>query len=295
MNVAIVSDSHSGITKHDITGTNIFIIQIPIMVNNDIRPDMETISFSMFDKMVYNNYTLECTSPNENAFKEIWNYLLKIKQYDYVIHIPYSSELGNMYDFCKNLASSYSDRVIVLDTKRLGVALKSLLFTARKLSTLNISTDDLINIINETSGQYSLYMMIGEPKFVKNNCKLDMTKDAYNSLNSPKPIFQMDDGVIDIKAKCRNQKQGIKTMLKALDKDLKTKFKEFVDNKEIEIFIAYSTKIEDGVNLKETLTKKYPEIKITYTDQLPICLCTNLGLNTLMVGCSRIFNYQKIK
>lgn len=294
MNIAIVGDTHSGVTKHDITGTNIFILQIPITLNGEIKEDFDTISLSKFDKMVYNNYKIECVPPSVKSIKEIWNYLLKVKKYDCIIHIPYSSKLGDTFSLCQTMAQSYEGKVIVLENNRMGVALKALLFTAKKLANKGYEVNDIIDILHSTADEFSLYFTIDNPKYVKNNCKLNMTKEAYNSLSNPKIVLQLENGKIGLKCKSLTKKGAKKLMLKALDRDLKTKFKDYVDRNDIQLFIAYSGRIEDGIALKEYLVRKYPTIDVSYVDQLPICLCSHLGTGVLMVGCSRIFNNIKI-
>lgn len=295
MNVAIVSDSHSGVTKHDTTGTNIFILHIPISLNGEIKEDFETISFSKFDKMIYNNYKIESTTPSAKSIKEMWNYLLKIKQYDYIIHIPYSSNLGDMYELCQMLSNSYDGKVFVVDNKRLGVSLKPTLFNAKKMANNGYTPSEITKILNSIRNDFSMYMMIDNPKFVKKNCKLKLTEKAISGLSSPKPVFELVNGVLELKKKCRSKKAACKNIIKALDKDLKTKFKEYVDKGEMELFIAYSGEIEESVIIKEHLAKKYPTMNIVYTDPFPICLCSNLGLGNIVIGCSRFYRKPKGK
>ncbi|MBQ7306984.1 MAG: DegV family EDD domain-containing protein [Clostridia bacterium] len=289
MNVAIVSDSHSGITKHNTTGINIFILQVPILLNGELKPDMETISFSKFDKMIYNNYKIECNPTSAKAIKEIWNNLLMVKKYDYIIHIPYSSMLGDMYEICYTMSQSYNGKVIVVDNKRLGVTLKSALFSAKNMAKKGIAPKEIANTLTNSSKDSSLYILIDNPKYVKNNCKLEMTKEANSALSSPKPIFELKDGILDLSKKCRSRKKALKIMLKNLEKDLKTKFKPLVDANEMELFISYSSKIEECIIIKEKLNSMFPNIPVTYTDELPICLCTHFGLGSVMIGCSKVF------
>ena len=289
MNVAIVSDSHSGITKHNTTGTNIFILHIPISLNGELKPDMETTSFSKFDKMIYNNYKIECNPTSAQSIKEIWNNLLTVKKYDYIIHIPYSSMLGDMYEICYTMSQSYNGKVIVVDNKRLGVVLKSTLFSAKNMAKKGIAPKEIANILTNSSKESSLYFLVDNPKFMKNNCKLEMTKNARNGLNSPKPVMELNNGSIDLKLKCRTRKKAIKIMLKNIEKDLKTKFKSLVDTNQMELFVAYSSKIEECIIIKEKLTKMFPSVPVTCTDEIPICLCTHFGLGSIMIGCSRVF------
>ena len=291
MNIAIAGDSHSGISKHDITGTNIFILQIPLLVNGEVQKGFdETTSLSKFAKILDSNATIESSSLTEDNIRHLWDNLLKIKQYDIVIHIPYSSMLGDNYDICKNLSEKYyKGQVYVVDNLRLGVSLKSSLFSAKNLAKKGYSPEEIVDWLEKSTNESSFYFYVDDPKYIKNNCKLNMTKTAFMSLNNSKPIFTLDNGIIDLKKRLINKKQAIKILVKLIEKDLKTKLKDCVEKKEVELFISYSSKIEDAIEIKNILCKKFPTLKVTFTDQMPICLVANLGLGAIMVGASKTF------
>lgn len=287
--VAIVTDAYSGITKHDITGTNIFILQLPLLLNGEPSDDIENISFSKFDKYINEKVKISVGEQTEDSIKELWNHLLKIKQYDYILHITYSSELNDMYYLCSTLSKNFDGKVFVVNSKRISVAQRSMVHWAKKMIKSGMPVDQVASILSDGADEFSLYFMSTNAKYIKKNCKLCMTKGAKDVLGYTRPVFELKNGVIDVKKKSNNFKKSVKILIKSLEHDLKTRFKQLVENGEIEIFIAYSCEIEESILLKEYFVKKHPNINICYTDQIPISLCANLGLGILMLGCGKIF------
>ena len=287
--VAIVTDTYSGITKHDITGSNIYILELPVLLNGEPKDDIESISFSKFDKYLSEGVKISVGEQSQNSIKELWHNLIKIKQYDYILHITYSSELDNMYETCVELSKYFDGKVYVVNSRRISVAQRSMVHWAKKMLKNEMPVEQVASILNEGANEYSLYFMSSNPKYIKKNCKLCMTKGAKDVLSYARPVFELKNGVIDIKKRSNSFKGSVKILIKSIEHDLKTRFKKLVDNNELEIFIAYSCEIEDSINLKEYFVRKHPDINVCYTDQLPVALCAQLGLGVLMIGCSKIF------
>jgi len=76
-------------------------------------------------------------------------------------------------------------------------------------------------------------------------------------------------------------------MIAAMKKDLETRFKDFVDNDEISINIAYTDCKDKAMEFVEQVKKEFPNIRIKFVNPLSLSVSCHIGEGALAIACAR--------
>ena len=113
---------------------------------------------------------------------------------------------------------------------------------------------------------------------------LDAAGAALATLLGLKPVLQIQGGKLDAYAKVRGMANAEKTMLKALEKDLQTRFA----GKKVHIAAAYSGDIKPALEWRKTIRKYFDDNSIELY-KLPISICCHVSSGVKALGCFEYF------
>ena len=111
-----------------------------------------------------------------------------------------------------------------------------------------------------------------------------MWEEALATLLGLKPVLQIQGGKLDAYAKVRGMANAEKTMLKALEKDLQTRFA----GKKVHIAAAYSGDIKPALEWRKTIRKYFDDNSIELY-KLPISICCHVSSGVKALGCFEYF------
>ena len=107
---------------------------------------------------------------------------------------------------------------------------------------------------------------------------------ALATLLGLKPVLQIQGGKLDAYAKVRGMANAEKAMLKALEKDLQTRFA----GKKVHIAAAYSGDIKPALEWRKTIRKYFDDNSIELY-KLPISICCHVSSGVKALGCFEYF------
>ncbi len=120
-NVAVVTDSNSGITPEMGKELGCYIVPMPFMFGNSDTTYYENVNLTrdqFFDKME-SGEVVHTSQPAPNEVLKVWDEALK--DHDEVVYIPMSSGLSGSCQSARMLSADYDGKVEVVNNQRISV------------------------------------------------------------------------------------------------------------------------------------------------------------------------------
>lgn len=286
MKVAIVTDSNSGMTQEEAKSLkDVFVIPMPFMINDEEYFEDINLTQEEFYKKLAENATISTSQPPIGQVVEMWEDILRT--YDEIVHIPMSSSLSNSCETAENFAKEFNGKVQVVDNQRISVTQKQSVLDALKLASEGKSAKEIKEYLLNTKKDSSIYIMVNTLKYLKKGGRITPAAAAIGTLLHIKPILQIQGGKLDSFAKVMNERAGKEKMIAAMKKDMETRFKDFVDNDEISISIAYTDCKDKAMEFVEQVKKEFPDIRIKFVNPLSLSVSCHIGEGALAIACAR--------
>ena len=103
---------------------------------------------------------------------------------------------------------------------------------------------------------------------------------------SNRPVLQIQGEKLDAYAKVRGKKQAKRIMMKAMQEDWNTRFKQYVESGEMCLQIAYAGNKEEAEEFKKEVEAAFPGMDI-HMDPLSLSVACHIGHGALAVACSK--------
>ena len=286
MKVAIVTDSNSGMTQEEAKSLkDVFVIPMPFMINEEEYFEDINLTQEEFYKKLAENATISTSQPPIGQVVEMWEDILRT--YDEIVHIPMSSSLSNSCETAETFSKEFNGKVQVVDNQRISVTQKQSVLDALKLAGEGKNAKEIKEYLLETKKDTSIYIMVNTLKYLKKGGRITPAAAAIGTLLHIKPILQIQGGKLDSFAKVMNERAGKEKMIAAMKKDLETRFKDFVDNDEISISIAYTDCKDKAMEFVEQVKKEFPNIRIKFVNPLSLSVSCHIGEGALAIACAR--------
>ena len=97
MKTAIVTDTNSGISVDFAKKNKIYLINMPIIIDNQIFYENKNINEDKFFDFIKNGKQISTSQPSINEITDKWDLILK-NGYDELVYIPMSSALSSSFE-----------------------------------------------------------------------------------------------------------------------------------------------------------------------------------------------------
>ena len=272
--IAIVTDSNAGILPSEVEGRDIFVLPMPFLIDGEEYFEGINLSQSEFYEKLEGNANVSTSQPSSASVIELWDKLLK--EYEQIIYIPMSSSLSASCENAIRLSEEYKDKVFVVDNQKISVIQKSCVFDAEKMARDGKSANEIVQYLNETKFDSTIYIMVPNLKYLKKGGRLTPAAAMIGSLLNIKPVLQIQGGKLDSFAKALSIKQALKTMIKAMKQDIEKRFQNFVEKDKFEIYVAYTKTEEDARQFQEQIESELG-MKVTFVDPLSLSGACHIG------------------
>lgn len=279
-NIAIMTDTNSGISPQYAKDNNIFLIPMPFIVDDEEFVEYGSLSYDEFFALMTSGATVSTSQPSPADVCEMWEKALKT--YDYVIYIPMSSALSGTYQTAKMLADDYDGKVLVVDNKRISVTLKASVFDAVTLREKGLSAEEIVNKLEDNALNSSVYVSVNTLEYLKKSGRVTPSGAAIGTLLGIKPVLKIMGEKLDAYKKVRGMPAAIETMLEAVKNDLENRF----DGEKVTITAAYTGKFLVGEKWLFEVRNHFPDYDIEL-DILPLSIACHLGPDALGIGISK--------
>lgn len=287
-NVAIVTDSNSGISKAEGKELGIYVIPMPFLVDGKLYFEDVDMNKEQFYHFLENDADLSTSQPSPGDVMDLWDKLLK--EYDEIVHIPMSSGLSASCSTAMGLARDYDGKVQVVDNQRISVTMQQSVMDAKHLVATGKSAAQIKEILEKEALESSIYLMVDTLKYLKKGGRITPSAALLGSVLNLKPILQIQGDKLDAYKKVRGVKAAKKNMLEAMKKDVEGRFSDYVTKGQLKLHVAYTTDEETARQWKEEVQSVFPDIAISRMDPLSFSVTCHTGPGVLAIAASHVLD-----
>ena len=283
MKTAIITDSNSGITQNEAKELGIFVVPMPVLIDDDTFYEDLTMTQENFYEKLKSNVRVSTSQPNPEHVGEIWDNALKT--HDEIVYIPMSSGLS---ETCRTLQhyseteERFKGKVFVVDNQRISITQKQSVLDAIKLSEEGKSAKEISEWLINTKMTSSIYIMVDTLKYLKKGGRLTPAVAAIGTLLRIKPVLQIQGYKLDTFAKVRKLSDAKETMIDAIKKDLE---KEYDAGKMI-LHIAHTENYDEAITFKNDVAAAFPNTELKFVDPLSLSVSCHIGPGALAIACT---------
>ena len=278
--IAIVTDSNSGITQENGKELGVYVVPMPFYIDNRLYLEDITLSQEEFYQKLEEDCEISTSQPAPGDLVQLWEKLLE--EYDEIVHIPMSSGLSSSCENAYMLSQDYDGRIQVVDNQRISITQKQSVLDALVLVEQGKSAKEIKEILEQNKMESSIYITVDTLKYLKKGGRITAAGAAIGTVLNLKPVLQIQGEKLDAYAKARGIRQAKKTMLDAMEKDIKERFA----GEKMHIMIAYTCSEEERDVWIEEVSQRFPDYAIT-ADRLSLSVACHIGPGALAIACAK--------
>jgi len=282
--VAILTDSNSGITQEQAKNIGVYVIPMPFYIDGEMFLEGINLSQEEFYKKLNEDANISTSQPSIGELTQMWDELLQ--EYEEIVFIPMSSGLSGTCQTATMLAIEYADKVEVVDNQRISVTQKRSVLDAKMLAEKGKTAAQIKEILEKEKSESSIYITVETLKYLKKGGRITPGAAAVGTILNIKPVLQIQGDKLDAYAKARGKSSAKKLMLKAIQNDFDTRFKDSVSDGKVYLEAAYGGNTEEAAQWAEELKKIYPNMQFNI-DPMSLSIACHIGCGALAVACSK--------
>ncbi len=278
--IAIVTDSNSGITQAQAKTMGIYVVPMPFFIDEKLYLEDITLTQEEFYGRLEADSDISTSQPSPGDVMELWEEVLK--EYDEIVHIPMSSGLSSTCETAMMLSKDYDGRVQVVDNKRISVTMRQSVLDAVELVKRGKDAVQIKKILEKHALDASIYITVDTLKYLKKGGRITAAAAAIGTVLNLKPVLQIQGDKLDAFSKCRGFKQGKKTMLDAMEKDLLHRF----EGQAVHMQAAYTCSEEEAEKWKKEIEERFPNCEV-HMDKLSLSIACHIGPGAMAIACTK--------
>ena len=283
-NVAIVTDSNSGITQAGSKELGVHVLPMPFMINEETFYEDIDLTQEEFYEKLSSGANIGTSQPSPESVMKLWDSLLK--DYDEIVHIPMSSGLSGSCQSAMLLAEEYGGRVQVVNNQRISVTQRQSCLDAKLLAEKGMDAKEIREFLEADKFNSSIYIMLDTLYYLKKGGRITPAAAAIGTMLRLKPVLQIQGDKLDAFAKARTTNQGKSIMINAMKNDIETRFGGMTEDKHIWLQIAHTANLEAALAYKEEILAQFPGYDI-HIDALSLSVACHIGPGALAFACCR--------
>ena len=284
-NIAIVTDSNSGITRELGEQLGIYVLPMPFYINEKLYYEDISLSQKEFYGFLKEDANISTSMPSLTDVTDLWDKLLK--DYEAIVHIPMSSGLSGSCNTAQMIAQDYEGKVFVVDNRRISITQKQSAMDAKALADAGWGAAEIKQYLEDTAGDSSIYITLSTLYYLKKGGRITPAAAALGTLLRLKPVLQIQGDKLDAYAKSRTMKAARTTMLEAIQKDFRERFHTSPDAPDMNLMLAYT-----GLDLTEAKSWE-AEVQATFpshtlmNDPLSLSVSCHIGDGAIAIACTK--------
>ncbi|MDE6883817.1 MAG: DegV family protein [Lachnospiraceae bacterium] len=282
-NIAVVTDSNSGITQKQAEELGLYVLPMPFMIDNETYFEDITLTQEAFYERLASGADVITSQPSPDSVMKLWDELLG--EYDEIVHIPMSSGLSGSCQSALMLAADYDGRVQVVNNQRISVTQRQSTLDALKLVEKGMNAAQIKQFLEDDKFNSSIYIMLDTLYYLKKGGRITPAAAALGTILRLKPVLTIQGDKLDAFAKARTVSQGKSMMINAIRNDMEKRFGG-VNKDTIWLQIAYTYDLEAATQLKDEVAAQFPGFDI-HMDPLSLSIACHIGPGSLAVACCK--------
>lgn len=199
---AIVTDSNSGIFEAEGKQLGIYILPMPVLIDNEIYFEGQNLSSERFYQYLQAGKTITTTQPSPGDLTDLWEKALN-DGYDEVVYIPMSSGLSSSCATAKMLATDYDGKIFVVDNHRISVTQRYSVLDAVALAQAGCTAKEIHAELEQTGLDSIIYIGVETLQYLKRGGRVTPAAAAMGTIMGIKPLLKIEGDKLDACAKVR--------------------------------------------------------------------------------------------
>lgn len=283
MKIAIITDTNSGITKQEADRLGIFLLPMPIIIEDKCYLEGIDIQTEDLYRAMEEGKNISTSQPSPEAVTGLWDTLLN-EGYEEILHIPMTSGLSGSCQTAVMLALEYTGRVFVVDNHRVSVTQREAVLEAVRM-TKSYCSAEIKNYLEATALRASIYLTVESLKYLQRGGRLSSSAAVLGTLLNIKPVLSIQGERVEAFAKMRGMKKCEHKMFEAIQEDILHRFADAQPDS-LRIQTAGSLRCQEDIDgWKLAVQEAFPEFTVDYFP-LPCSLITHLGPDCLGIAVS---------
>lgn len=278
--IAIVTDSNSGITQEKAKKLGIRVLPMPFYIDGELFYEDITLTQEEFYQRLAEDADISTSQPSPAEVTGLWDEVLQDN--DKIIYIPMSSGLSSSCETAMGLARDYEGKVYVVDNQRISITQQQSVWDAIEMRDKGMSAEEIVDVLMREKLEASIYITVDTLKYLKKGGRVTPAAAAIGTVLNLKPVPTIQGEKLDAFAKVRGIKAAKKTMLDAMEKDIKERFA----GKEVHLEGAYTCSDEMAQEWKQEIAERLPGYDIVM-DRLSLSVSCHIGPGAIAIACSK--------
>lgn len=280
-NIAIVTDSNSGITQARAKELGVHVVPTPFFINGELYLEDITLSREEFYEKLVEDAEISTSQPAPGDLIDTWEKLLK--EYDEIVHIPLSASLSSACETAMMLSQDYDGRVQVVNNQRVSVMQMSSVLDALRLVESGKTAKEIKSILEDEKFNACAYITVDTLKYLKKGGRVTPAAAAIGAVLNIKPVLVVFGEKLDSFAKVRGFKAAKKNMLEAVEKDLKEKF----GNDEMMLYAVSTCDAEETESWRQEIAEYFSDYEVK-ADYLSLSVSCHIGPGALAIAYAKV-------
>lgn len=286
MRIAIMTDTNSGITVDEGKQMGIFVLPMPVIIDEVSYLEGIDITHSQLYDALKNHLTVSSSQPSPASVMDMWDEILK-KGYDEIVYIPMTSGLSGSCHTAMQLATEYGSRVQVADNHRISVPLVDSILDAKYLADHEMNAAAIKKRLEANAYQSTIYITVNSLEYLKKSGRITPAAASIATVINLKPILTIQGEKLDSYAKVRGIHQSGKKMIDAIKKDIEHRFSSIpVSRLSIGTAGTFDTK-EAALEWYEQVKEAFPQYSVHYSP-LSCSIASHVGINAMGISATVI-------
>ncbi len=281
-NIAIVTDSNSGITQKEAKETGVFVLPMPFMIGERTYYEEMDLTHEIFYAKMAEDTKISTSQPSPEDVTGLWDKLLQT--YDEIVHIPMSSALSGSCQTARLLAQDYDGRVAVVDNQRISVTQRRSVWDALSLSRQGMNAAQIQECLEKDKLHASIYIMPDTLTYLKRGGRITPAAAALGNILRLKPVLQIQGEKLDAFARARTAAQGKSVMLSAIRNDIEERFGGRHEN--VWLYVAHSNNKAGAEAFREEAAFVFSGAQIEI-QELALSIGCHTGPGALAFACAQ--------
>ena len=184
-NIAIITDSNSGITQAAARELGIRVLPMPFYINEELFFEDITLTQEEFYRRLAEDADISTSQPAPGDVTELWDRALE--ECDQVVYIPMSSGLSASCETAMMLSADYKDRVFVVDNQRISITQRQSVLDALAMVRAGLSAREIHDVLMRERLEASIYITVDTLKYLKKGGRGGHRRGAEHQAGAPDP------------------------------------------------------------------------------------------------------------
>lgn len=285
MKVAVMVDTNSGIFKQDGESMGVFVMPMPVVINEETYYEGENLTLDTFFEHLIGGDYVTSSQPAPGALIEMWEHILK-SGYDEIVYIPMSSGLSSSCQTATMLSEDFDGKVQVVDNHRISVPQYGSVLDALKLAGEGKNALEIKEALEASAFDCSIYISVNTLEFLKRGGRITAAAATIGSVLNIKPVLTIQGDKLDAFAKVRGVKKGRAKIIESVQNDLEQRFNN-ISREHLRVATAGTFRNpEDAEIWRKEVEEHFPGFDVIYFD-LGCSVGTHVGPEAFAAGIYR--------